>query len=85
MEERSVDQTDTDSYFDSTTDIGNYDCVNFSTEQEHEYRMICKRVQESMTRNKQLTMQYMEITKQKQLEIEILKLKLQKKHCYDEF
>ena len=47
--------------------------------------MICKRVQESTTKSKQLTLQYMEVTKQqtqittqKQLEIDFLKLKLRK-------
>ena len=76
MEDLSVDHTE--SCFDSTTDIDNFDYTNFSTDQEHEYRMLCKRVQESTTRYKQLTLQYMEVTKQKQLEIDFLKLKLRK-------
>ena len=81
MDDLSVDQTE--SCLDSTTDIDNFEYTNFSTDQEHEYRMSCKRTHESTTQYKQLTLQYMEvtkqqtqITKQKQLEIDILKLKL---------
>lgn len=83
MDDLSVDQTE--SCLDSTTDIDNFEYTNFSTDQEHEYRMLCKRIQETTTQSKQLTLQYMEvtkqqtqITKQKQLEIDFLKLKLRK-------
>ena len=83
MEDLSFDQTE--SCLDSTTDVDNFEYTNFSPEQDHKYRMICKHVQESTTKSKQLTLQYMEvtkqqtqITKQKQLEIDFLKLKLRK-------
>ena len=60
MEDLSFDQTE--SCLDSTTDVDNFEYTNFSSEQDHEYRMICKRVQESTTKSKQLTLQYMEVT-----------------------
>ena len=38
MEDLSFDQTE--SCLDSTTDVDNFEYTNFSSEQDHEYRMI---------------------------------------------
>ena len=85
MDSSSVEYIcDSDSSDTSTTDLDNFEYSNFSFEQDHEYRMLCKKVEENVTQHKELTRQYielskqhMEITKQKELEIQILKLKFQ--------
>ena len=58
--------------------------ILISFEQDHEYRMLCKTVEGNTTRDKEvtrqyseMTKQYIEITKQKELEMNIMKLKLQ--------
>ena len=80
MDSSSVEYIcDSDSSDTSTTDLDNFEYSNFSFEQDHEYRMLCKKVEESKARDREvskqyaeITKQYVELTKQKQHEIHII-------------
>ena len=85
MDDSSVEYVcDSESNDTSTADLNDLEYSNFSFEQDHEYRMLCKTVEGNTTRDKEvtrqyseMTKQYIEITKQKELEMNIMKLKLQ--------
>ena len=50
MDSSSVEYIcDSDSSDTSTTDLDNFEYSNFSFEQDHEYRMLWKKVEESAT------------------------------------